>query len=530
VNNDAGGGALAASGTTGAYAHAPGTLTEPTASPAHDPRAPDRTARELAWRVGEKIEDTSSKRDGEVMVACPIQDHITHFSPVPDGDMSVWCDGGECDPRDVEDALWFLVDALPDICTESRFEFGHAQTCPRCLLYAAAARPAYQEVRRRFPPPGLDQASSETARELARIMARDRAQRIVAAQVAAEFEHAVSGNLSEDEEAALLGRFTPRTPDDIRNQPVRPDIVEGVIGPPGTLNQINGYRDSMKSLLTLGLAGAIGGEMPTAYGLDVNEYGHVLYLYLEGAQGLSRRLDAWEDHHGRQMQGVTFLHDPIDMKQPGDVRALAVFARRLDALVIVLDSVAKTGGGKEDAEDFGAYRLGMETLRDATGAAVVALHNSGHDKSRGRGHTTLIDGMDSAVLLRPMSSKDGGGVLLQDEKGRDTGALAEVRLRFDPCGPLNPRKGAPWSGVVVRQGVDETLTTVLAAHAAITEKALAAINEHGGEITSADLAVALDVPRSDLARTVRPLLDGNVLITNGRRTTALRYLLGPEAR
>lgn len=342
-----------------------------------------------------------------------------------------------------------------------------------------------------------------------------------------EFNDALTGELTAEEEAALLGRFTLLTPDDIRARKIKPDIVSGLVGPQGSLNQLNGHRGTMKSLLALGLAAAVGGGARDVYTLPVTLHAPVLYVYLEGKDGLPQRQRAWEAHHDRQMTGVSFLHDPVDLKRPADVRALAVLARKIGAVLIILDSVAKTGGGKEDMEDFGAYRTGLEKLAQASGAAILTLHNSGHDKSRGRGHTTLIDGMDSAVLLTRKSDRDGGGVALTDEKSRETAGLDSIRLKFEPAGPINPLTGKHWSGVVVVQRDEETLGTVLGALSEDVERVHTAIDAAGGEATSEQLAIALGVDRTNLSRRLKPLLEGGALTTNGRGTRALRYLRPP---
>lgn len=386
-------------------------------------------------------------------------------------------------------------------------------TAGRCALYGTRGHNPRACVTCRI-------AEEATALEAARRLEVQRAE---------EFAQAVSGELSPDDEAALTGRFKLWSADDVRTRPNSPDIVDGLIGPKGTLNQINGHRGSMKSLVTLGLAAAIGGGMDSVYGLPVRTHGPVLYVYLEGVPGLTRRLQAWEDHHGRRMTGVTFLHDPIDLKHPDDVRALSVIARRMKASVIILDSVAKSGGGREDIEDFGAYRQGLEALKDTADAAVLTLHNSGHDKTRGRGHTVLIDGMDSAVTLVRKPDREGGGVALVDEKSRDSAAVAGTRLQFLPCGPKRA-DGSSWSGVAVVQDVMESANTAVATLTAERDLILKAIDtaETPGEASSAELAAALGVTRSNLSRSLRPFLEANAIRTNGKGSKALKYLRGED--
>lgn len=382
-----------------------------------------------------------------------------------------------------------------------------------------------------------DMIEMATRREVAATLARRAAPGIVADLDRKAFAAASSpdgggddgGGDADDEVEALLGRFTVLDSDALRVMEAEPDIVEGIVGPPGTISMINGYRGSMKSLTALGLAAAVGSGMRSVYGLRVNHHAPVLYAYLEGAGGLPRRLQAWEAHHARKMRDVSFIHDPLNLKQPGDVRALALLARRLSAGLIVLDSVAKTGGGREDAEDFAAYRAGVEALRDATGAAVLVLHNSGHDKTRGRGHTTLVDGVDSAVILIPRPKVDGGGVVVKDEKSRDSRALEDLHLMFEGAGPADPRTGEPWSGVVVRQTFEDGLRTAMASTQAVTAKVLEAIDAAGGEIAPGALSKVLGIPtdRGELGKVMKTVMAGGEVVTNGKGTRALRYLRAP---
>ena len=177
-----------------------------------------------------------------------------------------------------------------------------------------------------------------------------------------------------------------------------------------------------------------------------------------------------------------------------------------------------------------SYRQGLEALRDGSKASVAFLHNTGYDQSRGRGHTVLTDGVDSAILLRRMSENQGGGIEVQDEKNRDTPALEGMRLRFEPSGPLNLRTGKPWSGVVVRQSTDETLSNAMV-HAQVRQaKVLAAIDERGGQITPGDLADALGTDTKHLTEVLAPFTGAGIVADNGKKTTARRYLRGPNAQ
>ncbi len=363
------------------------------------------------------------------------------------------------------------------------------------------------------------------------ITARTEAQRAHEIAQAEKFQRAVSDELEPEEEAAILGRFVDYGRKEVLAREVRPDMVAGLIAHRGTINMLSGYRGSMKSLVTLSLAGAVAGGDDEILGLEVNEHGPVLYAYLEDPEGLKPRLAAWEDYHGRPMDGVRIITAPMDMKAPEDVQGLALLARRRGAVLIILDSVAKTGGGKEDGEDFAAYRAGIEALAEATDAAVLVLHNSGHDQSRSRGHTVLEDGMNSSVLLRPRSDREGGGIGMSDCKTRDGSPLESVALEFHPCGPINPTTGKPWSGVPRLRTIGTTLSVAARAYDEILTKVYEAIDNAAtpGEATSQEIADALGVDKSNVSREMKPLMANGWITDNGGRTSAKRFTRGSAA-
>lgn len=356
--------------------------------------------------------------------------------------------------------------------------------------------------------------------------AREEAERRRNRDKARRFERALTGDLDD---LADEVPFTTYTADDIREQPMLPDMIDGLLGYQGTLNMVSGRRGSMKSLAAISIAGAVATGQRALWGLPVNVHGPVLYVYREGQQGLARRLVAWEDHYGTRLDNVTFVHDAVNLREPEDVRRLALLTRSLGAVLVILDPVARTGGGKEDVEDFGNYRLGVEALRDHTGASVLLTHNAGHAQgNRGRGHSTLEDGMDSCVSFAAQTDAQGGGVLLEDTKSRDGAPLPSIRLTFQPCGPVNPRTGEHWSGVPVVQDPMDTVSTAAAAKNAEFERVLRPLRQAGGEMTPAELAGVLGVSRSNLSRhrLVKGMITAGALIHNGEAGSKVRYRVG----
>ena len=353
--------------------------------------------------------------------------------------------------------------------------------------------------------------------------ATEKARRIVEAERRVAFAKA----LEDGDEGE--SPFTTYVAGDVRGRTIEPDILDGVIAYQGSLNLIAGHRGSMKSLCGLSIAGAVASGQHSLWGLDINLNGPVLYVYREGQQGLTRRLVAWEAYHRRQMKGVTFIHEPLDMREPEDVARLAILGKKLGAVLIILDPVARTGGGKEDAEDFGAYRLGLETLRDHTGAAVLVNHNTGHTAAdRSRGHSTLEDAMDSCVAFIKRKLEEGGGTVMTDTKGRDSAPLEDIILQFTGAGPKG-KEGQFQSGVPTVQSAQQEQGNAVRVLRKTIEPALALFALKGDDgATKAELVEAQQWPTNNLNRTLEPYLRVGLIKRSGA-TAAARYFAGPQA-
>lgn len=209
------------------------------------------------------------------------------------------------------------------------------------------------------------------------------------------------------------------------------ELLSGILPARGALVVFTGSRGLGKSLLTQSLSGAV------SCGLDhwhdpahvVSEHGPVLYVAREGFHGVPRRVRAWETHHGRRLDAVTWLPSPVDLKRPADARDLALIAADLGAVAVVTDSARATGAGKEDTEDMGAFVSGLEAVAKFSGALVLTLHNTGWDDSRGRGSTLLPDAADTVLHLD--GKPDPGSVrTLKHHKHRDGDMIDALRFRF----------------------------------------------------------------------------------------------------
>jgi hypothetical protein len=79
----------------------------------------------------------------------------------------------------------------------------------------------------------------------------------------------------------------------------------------------------------------------------------VVYVAREGIPGWTNRTRAWEAYHDREIgDGLLFMHDKLDILKEDDLAALSAILVHTKAVMLVLDPVSMTGGGKEDEENY----------------------------------------------------------------------------------------------------------------------------------------------------------------------------------
>ena len=148
--------------------------------------------------------------------------------------------------------------------------------------------------------------------------------------------------------------------------------------------------------------------------------GKVLYIAGEGRNGLSKRFKAWFERHGEPPRNVQICTAPIALTDPAGIAALVAEIQAMPEppVLIVVDTINRNfGPGDENATaDMTTAVAGLDAIRNATGAAMLAAHHSGHgDKSRGRGSSVLrasvdveysVEKFDRTVQVRCTKAKD----------------------------------------------------------------------------------------------------------------------------
>ncbi|WP_300621407.1 AAA family ATPase [Dokdonella sp.] len=242
----------------------------------------------------------------------------------------------------------------------------------------------------------------------------------------------------EVEPAEERSRWNFLSLDDVESLPPPKWLVPGVLTE-GSLAAIYGAPESGKSFLAVDMSMAIAGGIDW-HGRQV-ERGGVLYIAAEGAPGLGKRFCAWKVD--RCAQGRRFdlhlMRDDLNLaaEKDGGVRAFvrAVTDELGPLRLIVIDTLNQTAAGADEnsAKDMGRYIASMKLLRNVTGAAVVVVHHSGKDLSKGmRGSTALLGAMDTTVEVERAS--DGHSIKVTVKKQKDAEREPPMRFNMEKVG------------------------------------------------------------------------------------------------
>ncbi len=242
----------------------------------------------------------------------------------------------------------------------------------------------------------------------------------------------------EVEPAEERSRWNFLSLDDVESLPPPKWLVPGVLTE-GSLAAIYGAPESGKSFLAVDMSMAIAGGIDW-HGRQI-ERGGVLYIAAEGAPGLGKRFRAWKVD--RCVQGRRFdlhlMRDDLNLaaEKDGGVRAFvqAVTDELGPLRLIVIDTLNQTAAGADEnsAKDMGRYIASMKLLRNATGAAVVVVHHSGKDLSKGmRGSTALLGAMDTTVEVERAS--DGHSIKVTVKKQKDAEREPPMRFNMEKVG------------------------------------------------------------------------------------------------
>ena len=255
----------------------------------------------------------------------------------------------------------------------------------------------------------------------------------------------------------------------------------------------------------------------------------VVYIALEGRNGLPARIEAFRRHHGVQTAPFYLVTAPLDL-----VAKVAALIADIEAQLgggrpglIFIDTLNRSLVGSEfKDEDMAAYLAAASRLEEAFERLVVIVHHCGIDATRPRGHTSL-----SGTVEVQLSVKRGGTgeVIVTVELAKDFPENAEIFSRLETVEVGVDPDGDKITSLVVLPA--EPSTTIRQATRKLSNRqrlALGALEEvvatvgqnapASFQLPPRTIVVPLDAWREELYR--RAVLDRTRLRTRARNSSA----------
>lgn len=231
-------------------------------------------------------------------------------------------------------------------------------------------------------------------------------------------------------------------------------LVKGVIAR-GSLAALIGAPGSSKTFVALELSLSTASNTPWR-GLRTRR-GRVVYVAAEGAAGLRNRLTASRRRLALGNPSSVQFHLVPDVVRlvddADDIDRLVTTIREqipdggVDLIVIDTLSRAIAGRDENSAQDMTTAVDQADRLRREFGCAVLLVHHSGKDESRGaRGHSSLRAALDTELEVRKLG--ETFALTLSKAREHETGRVWHHRLELVEIG-VDP-DGDPISSCIVR--------------------------------------------------------------------------------
>lgn len=261
------------------------------------------------------------------------------------------------------------------------------------------------------------------------------------------------GPVVDNDDRPTKGTLPFELESDVAANATLPDwLIEEVIESE-TLCVLYGPPNAGKSLALLDALYHVAAGKPWR-GRDVKQ-GCVLYVSVEGPNGTARRAKAWRAYHGvadDEKLPLAFIRVDVDLfNDKKAAQAIVEAVGLLEAMTnlpcraVAIDTVnAVTPGMDENSSaDVGVFLRNLRTILAKTRAAVLPVHHTGKDESRGmRGSNALLAKAETTLLvaeglITTMKMRDGQRGqrfpfeikivnLWENDKGKPVGAPVAV--------------------------------------------------------------------------------------------------------
>lgn len=249
--------------------------------------------------------------------------------------------------------------------------------------------------------------------------------------------------------------------DDARPNLDANDFVEGLLTS-GSMSVVYGPSNCGKTFFVIDLA------LHVAWGKEWRgkevDQGAIVYLSLEGAQGIQNRMRAFKMHHDCGALPFVAMPRPVNLlNEKADVDAVIQLVKfiasetGLPVRMVIVDTLSRAmaGGNENSSEDMTALIGNCDRVRDATGAHVCIVHHSGKDEAKGaRGHSSLRAATDTEIEIKrdPELTRS----VVKVVKQRDLEADDPLAFTLQSINLGTNRRGKPVTSCVVLEA-EETM-------------------------------------------------------------------------
>ena len=218
--------------------------------------------------------------------------------------------------------------------------------------------------------------------------------------------------------------------EDISDEYIPPDEVIQNLFVNKTVAVLYGASNSGKTFLSVAMAAAVSsGEK--FLGLNV-EKGDVLYVAAESPESIKIRIQAITKETGVKPSGIHIAQAPVNIFLHPEYTGWIINAvKEIESntgrkiRVVFFDTLARISAGANEntGEDMGPIMESLELIAKKTETAVVAIHHSGKDQSKGsRGWSGIYGAIDAEIEVK----EEDGRRFFRVSKQRQLGSKEQV--------------------------------------------------------------------------------------------------------
>lgn len=233
-------------------------------------------------------------------------------------------------------------------------------------------------------------------------------------------------------------------------------VIEGMV--PHGVTMLYGASSSFKSYGVISMLCRVATKTHRWGGRNIKG-GAVLYVAAEGGSSVMPRVGAWADKYndGKPLDLFYTLPLAVDLSVPANVNAMVKEIKRIahhtgePVRVVAVDTLSQSmmQGEENSASDVAKFMAGATRVFTETGAAVIIVHHSGKDSSKGmRGSSAAFANADAVIRVERIDD----AVNLINEKQR-TGPAQPTR------GYMVPTVQLPDDVITANEAYDDEYTS-----------------------------------------------------------------------